>query len=111
MKTWEEPKYFDKLGVWPELLTLKNGVTLASYGRPGVFLRATADPSADKWDNPTHIIKPAYESPQDNTCAYTAMIAIDADNFLLAYSKFDHPDENGIKRKTIIVRRVNAKIL
>ena len=111
MKTWSEPKYFDKLGVWPELLTLKNGVTLASYGRPGVFLRATADKSAENWDKPIEIVKPLYETPQQNTCAYTAMTAIDDSNFLLAYSNFDHPDENGVKRKTIIIRQVKAEVV
>lgn len=111
MKTWSEPKYFDEIGVWPELLTLGNGVTLASYGRPGMFLRATCDPEAVMWDEPLEIIKPCYEDPQRNTCAYTAMIAVDDNNFLLAYSKFDHPDENGIERKSIIIRQINAKVL
>ena len=111
MKTWSEPEYFDKLGVWPELLTLGNGVTLASYGRPGLYLRATGDPTALSWDEPIEIIVPNYKEPQKNTCSYTSMIPIDDENFLLAYSSFDYPDENGAKRKTILVRQINAKIL
>jgi hypothetical protein len=39
------------------------------------------------------------------------MTAIDDSNFLLAYSKFDHPDENGAKRKTIIIRQVKAEVV
>ena len=111
MKTWSAPKYFDKLGVWPELLTLGNGVTLASYGRPGVFLRATSDPAAQKWDDPLVIVEPIYEHPQKNTCSYTGMVAIDDNNFLLVYSKFDYPDENNVKRKTILVRKIKIEIL
>jgi len=43
-QTWSESRVFDELGVSPlHLLLPANGLTLASYGRPVLFVRATAD--------------------------------------------------------------------
>ena len=50
-RTWTKPAVFDDLGVWPQMLTLNNGVTLAVYGRPGLYVRATADPAGRRWDD------------------------------------------------------------
>jgi len=120
-KTWEKPRLFDKCGVWPCLLVLDCGVTVAGYGRPGFFLRATEDPEAENWEDPIALIPYADRSGEANnppekpgddwkfgTCSYCDLLALSADEFLLAYSDFYYPDDAGIKRKAVLTRRVKV---
>ena len=114
-KTWSDPEEFDYTGVWPALLTLKCGVTLASYGRPGLYLRATADPACKVWEDPIELI---HSNRQPNkpgsvvnmaTCSYTDLIPIDDHTAGLAYSDFTIPDENGTPRKTMMFRTITIE--
>ena len=120
-KTWEKPEIFDKCGVWPCLLVLDCGVTVAGYGRPGFFLRATEDPEVRRWEDPIALIPYADRSGEANvppekpgddwnfgTCSYCDMIALGEDEFLLAYSDFYYPDETGLKRKAVLTRRIKV---
>lgn len=81
--TWSDPIIFDRLAVWPRLLTLKCGVTLASYGRPGFFVRSTEDPACLIWNDPIELVhsdlepNPCEESVLNTaTCSYSDMIAL-----------------------------------
>ena len=114
-KTWTKPEYFDFTGVWPALLTLKCGVTLATYGRPGLFLRATADPACLEWNAPIELI---HSNRQPNrpgsvvnmaTCSYTDLIPLDDHTAGLAYSDFTVKDETGIPRKTMLFRTITVE--
>ena len=114
--TWSEPEIFDTRGVWPRLLTLKCGVTLASYGRPGFFVRATDDPACKKWEDPIELIHSDFVKIDWHgnvvdvaTCSYSDMIALDDHTALLAHSDFTIPDEDGIPRKTIVVRTITVE--
>jgi hypothetical protein len=112
--TWSEPEEFDFTGVWPALLTLPCGVTLATYGRPGLFLRATDDPSCRKWEDRIELIHsdriPNAPGSVVNmaTCSYTDLIALDDHTAGLAYSDFTVKDENGTPRKTMMFRTVRC---
>lgn len=106
-KTWSKPMVFDKVGVWPRLLALKCGVTLASYGRPGLYLRATVDPAGRQWQDPITIVQPV--GTYSDTCAYSALMAIDETTALLVYSDFRYKAEDGTTRKAIQVRRVSVR--
>ena len=113
-KTWTEPRIFDKLGVWPRLLTLGCGVTLASYGRPGLYLRATDDPACEKWEDPIELIHSQFDTltadvTDVGTCSYTDMIPLDDRTALLAHTDFNIKDENGIPRKTVVVRYITVE--
>ncbi|MCY3899051.1 MAG: sialidase family protein [Caldilineaceae bacterium] len=105
-QSWSVPRVFDDRGVWPRMLTLGNGITLASYGRPGLFVRATADPAGLEWEQRVVVVEPA-ERRQD-TCSYSAVLALDEKTALLAYSDFNYPDAQGQKRKSIMVRTVTV---
>jgi len=114
-KTWSQPEYFAFSGVWPALLTLKCGVTLATYGRPGLFLRVTADPACMEWDAPVELI---HSNRQPNrpgsvvnmaTCSYTDLIALDDHTAGLAYSDFTVKDETGTPRKTMLFRTITVE--
>lgn len=112
--TWSEPEEFDFTGVWPALLALPCGVTLATYGRPGLFLRATDDPSCRKWEDRIELIHsdriPNAPGSVVNmaTCSYTDLIALDDHTAGLAYSDFTVKDENGTPRKTMMFRTVRC---
>jgi hypothetical protein len=103
--TWSKPEYFDDRGVWPSIITLNNGVTLASYGRPGVYFRATEDPSGLEWDDRYEILAPD-SSGKANTCSYTEMVEIDDNTAYLVYSDFFYPYGEGNRRKTILGRKI-----
>jgi len=106
--TWSPPSVFDDCGVRPRLLTLKNGVTLASYGRPGLYLRATADPDGQNWDPRITIIEPSPCKLGHDTCSYTGLLALSDHTALLAYSEFDLHRADGKRIKKIRVRKVAA---
>lgn len=106
-QSWTKPRIFDKLGVLPQLLVLRSGVTLASYGRPGVFVRPTNDRSGKVWDKPVSV--PLHKAEWGISCGYTAMVAVDNRTALLIYSDFGYPDEEGRPRKTILVRRAAVR--
>lgn len=108
-ETWSEPEIFDECGVWPRLLTLKCGVTLASYGRPGLYLRATADPSGKEWDDHITLMpKELWREYPIGSCCYTSMVALDDKTALLAYSDFRVCGEDGVLHKCIMARKIEV---
>ncbi|MFK7694139.1 sialidase family protein [Paenibacillus sp. HJGM_3] len=107
--TWSKPAVFDDLGVWPTLLHLDCGVTLAVYGRPGLYLRASTDSGGMIWGGRREIIKPG-AALSSGTCAYAELIALDDHTALLAYSDFDYPNPNGEPCKTILTRSVEMAL-
>lgn len=106
-RTWEKPWVFDHLGVWPQLLTLQNGVTLASYGRPGLYLRVADDPSARIWSERVTVVPPG-RIGQD-TCSYSDLVALSDQEALIAYSDFNVPNREGLPCKTILVRKIEIQ--
>jgi xylan 1,4-beta-xylosidase len=106
-KTWSRPKIFDDCGVWPALLTLKNGVTLASYGRPGLYVRATRDPSGANWGKRVTVVEPGNWG--GDTCSYSDLIALSDHEAIIVYSDFNCPDEEGRPRKTILAQRISIE--
>ena len=105
-QTWSHPRVFDDCGVWPRTLTLENGVTLAAYGRPGLYVRATADPTGLEWEEREVVVEPA--EGRSDTCSYSDLLALDGRTALLAYSDFNYADAQGQKRKSIQVRTVTV---
>jgi hypothetical protein len=106
-QTWGRPRVFDKAGVLPQLLVLESGITLAAYGRPGVFVRATGDKSGQVWNEPVSV--PLHKAEWGLSCGYTGLLALDERTALLIYSDFGFPDEDGRPRKTILIRRATLK--
>jgi hypothetical protein len=104
--TWSQPRIFDDLGVCPKLLTLANGVTLAAYGRPGLYVRGTASPDGSAWGERVAVVKPL--ALQTDTCSYPDLVALDDRTALIAYSNFNWPDAQGRPCKTILVRTITA---
>jgi hypothetical protein len=106
-KTWSPPVVFDDRGVWPQFLRLENGVTLASYGRPGLYVRATADPQGLRWAPRVEVVPPG--DLYTETCSYSSLLPLGADRALLAYSDFNLRNEEGERCKGIRVREVRVR--
>lgn len=105
-RTWSHPVVFDDLGVWPQMLTLKNGVTLLAYGRPGLFVRATSDPGGRDWGPRVEIVKPG--QLQADTCSYCSLLPLSDGTAMITYSDFNIPGPDGTPRKSILVRAISV---
>ena len=102
--SWEKPRVFNgQTGSWPQILSLKNGVTVVSSGAPGVYLCWSADPAGKTWSAPLAVV------PHGGTCGYSDLLALNDHEFLIVYSNFDIPDRNGQPRKTILCRKVTVR--
>ena len=101
-RTWSKPVLFDGCGVFPQLRVLGCGVSLAGYGRPGVYLRASDDPSGLRWERPVDL-------QVENSCSYTAILPLDDTTALFGYSDFRYPGPDGRTHKTILTRRVTVE--
>lgn len=109
-KTWSKPVVFDEIGVFPHIVSLGCGVTIASYGRPYLKIRATADPSGLEWDEPITVkLFPSDDKEGQKSCYYTGLLEIDDYNALLIYSDFNVPDDDENLVKGIIVRKITVK--
>ena len=123
-KTWSRPVQFDVRGVFPQILTLDCGVTLASYGRNGVWVRSSGDPSGLNWDTPVEIPLSPLEEPQTcpnhppsgpvsahrPSCCYTSLLPLDATSALLVYTDFHYPTEDGTGfQKAVLTRKLTVK--
>ena len=111
-RTWTKPTVLDTFGKWPQLLTLGDGTTLASYGASGGpgyhVVRATVDPQGQVWEPPVRTrVSPLARGTYD-TCGHTEMVALDDHTALLVYSDFNYPDADGVPRKSILVRRMQV---
>jgi hypothetical protein len=95
------------------MVTLKCGVTLATFGRPGIVLRATDDPSGKTWEDPIYLVKPKdrpWKTMEDQaTCGYTNLIALDEKTAGLVYSDFTVKDADGVPRKTMMFRTITVE--
>ena len=112
-RTWSKPTRFDAFGKMPQLMTLKDGTTLASYGQsggPGYFaVRATCDRAGLTWSEPTKLTYSPRAGDAWDSCGHTEMVPLDDHTALIVYSDFNTPDGKGVKRKTILVRRIVTK--
>jgi len=110
-RTWSKPVQFDRCGVLPRLMHLDCGVTIATYGRPGMFIRATDDPSGQIWDDPIEVMPwkdPKTNKDWEDSCYYTRLLPVDDRTIMMAYSDFRVKDENGVDRKCILVRTIHV---
>ena len=113
-RTWSAPVRFDDCGVFPQIITLGCGVTLAGYGRPVLKLRVTEDRSGLVWEEPKEIElvnagwKQYLEDHIDASCFYTNFLPLDDYNALWIYTEFWHPDGNGNRAKAVLVRKITV---
>jgi hypothetical protein len=99
---------FDEIGVLPQITRLACGVTLATYGRPIIYLKATDDESGGEWTE--HIEIGISPSDHDRSCCYTRLLPIDDKSALLVYSDFNFSEKaSGEPKKSILVRKITIQ--
>ncbi len=119
--TWSKPEYFADRGALPQLLKLDCGATLAVITRPGIYVYASDD-NGYTWNTKLEIMEDsdrsvlANEVPQRanfwqyaGSCCNCTILPIAENKALLAYSDFYYPDENGVKRKSILTVEITVE--
>ena len=92
-QSWSDPVKFDEVGVRPFIVTLECGISLASYGRDGLFIRATSDPSGLEWQEHIEItLSEPTTAGQKQSCYYTYILPLSENSALLVYSDFHYSD-------------------
>jgi len=121
-RTWCEPIRFTELGTCPQIARLKNGAIAVMYGRPGLFVRICEDESGLKWSAPVELLtandrsrlanrpkaKPSFHD-WDGECGNGAFVPLSDDTAIALYGDFYWPDASGVKRKTILSRRIRIR--
>ncbi len=105
-KSWSLMRKFDDIGVLPQMVTLNCGVSIATYGRPYMRIRATSDPTGKTWQ-PAQTFDLASGENQ-SSCYYTDLLALDDTHALWIYSDFKYPNADGVPVKSIIVRVITV---
>lgn len=121
-KSFSEPVSMG-CGILPSLCKLKCGVTLAAYGRPGIYIRPTKD--GKTWDAPIEIMSPNNRSHLMNnpperpnfhqwagSCCNVDLKALDDNHAMIVYSDFYYPDKSGKtnkKLKTVLFRLITVE--
>ena len=112
-KTWSEPKPFYEYGVWPESVRLGCGTILMTSGRPGVYIRATDDPTAQSWDDVIQILpvppEDYYTHYHEYSCSNNGIAAYDDHTAFISYSNFKIPSPEGKVAKSIVVQRITVE--
>lgn len=124
-KTFSKPVKFSEFGVLPRLVKLNCGVTLAAYGRPGIYVRPIDSKDGLTWGEPIEIMTPNDRSGLMNnpperpdfheyvgSCCNVDLKAISDNQALLVYSDFYYPDKTGRtnkKVKTILSRIITVE--
>lgn len=120
-KTWSKPTRFAPVGTLPRLCRLKAGFVLVCYARPGMFVQVCKDDSGIEWSEPLELMTPGDRSGLANkvaespnffdwvgACNNPEILPLDDNSALFFYSDFYYPDEEGVKRKTILCRTLTV---
>lgn len=107
---WTIPKPVSPYGVLPQLLKLKNGMTVLSYGRPGIEVRLSFD-NGETWTAPYPILEATRLDQRAETCGYSSIIEDlnDPNAFWITYSSFINESREKKNHKTILVQHCKIR--
>lgn len=112
-KTWGRPFPFYAYGVRPCSVRLSCGAVVMASGRPGVYVRVTDDPKGERWGEVVQVFPVPEEDFYDRyfaySCANNGICAGGDRTAFLAYSDFTRTDGNGVRAKSVLVRRITVK--
>lgn len=116
-RTWSRPVPLTDSSVTPHLITLKNGVTVFIYGRPGVHMIYSTD-SGHTWSDPVTVIGRTlaeHEARGDDymDCKYwdmdsyanTFAYAVEEDTLLLLYNDMKYQTGDGLDHRATMAGR------
>jgi hypothetical protein len=109
-KSWTEPEIFYDYGVLPRSTKMPDGTFLMTSGRPGVYIRACFDGKGKEWGEVIHIVKvpeaEKYTAYEQYTCCNNGICAYDEKTAFLTYSDFQLNTPEGVRAKSIVVRKI-----
>ena len=110
-KTWTTPEIFYDYGVLPRSGKLGDGTILMTSGRPDVYVRACFDGKGKEWDDVVHVLEVPkekfYNGYWEYTCSNNGICAYDDTTAYLTYSNFQLKTPEGVRAKSIIVRKIS----
>jgi hypothetical protein len=110
-KTWTTPKVFYEYGVLPRSVKMGDGTILMTSGRPDVYVRACYDGKGKEWDDVIHVLdvpkEHYYKAYWEYTCSNNSLCAYDDTTAYLTYSNFQLTTPEGVRAKSIIVRKIS----
>ena len=122
-RTWSKPAVFAHTGILPRLCRLACGATLICYARPGIFIQGSCDKSGNVWSDPVVVMTPEDRShlanikidtptfhQWDGACNNPELLMLDDNSAMLFYSDFYYPDSAGVKRKSILCRKITVHL-
>ena len=122
-RTWSKPAVFAHTGILPRLCRLACGATLICYARPGIFIQGSCDKSGSVWSDPVVVMTPEDRSrlanikidtptfhQWDGACNNPELLMLDDNSAMLFYSDFYYPDSAGVKRKSILCRKITVHL-
>ena len=119
--TWSKSRKIADFGVDPAVCVLKCGAILTTYGRPGFLVMPCFDGKGEKWEEPIEIVPTAdnswklYDqskhgnSAEWGTCSYSDIVALSDNEALIVYTDFFYPDDEGVRRKTLMVVKATVE--
>ncbi|MBO5224102.1 MAG: exo-alpha-sialidase [Clostridia bacterium] len=110
-KTWTKPEVFYEYGVLPRSVKKGDGTILMTSGRPDVYVRACYDGKGKEWDDVIHVLDVPkeyyYNGYWEYTCSNNDVCAYDDKTAFLTYSNFQLTTPEGVRAKSIIVRKIS----
>lgn len=119
--TWSTPVAIADGCVTPHLITLKNGVIVFVYGRPGVHMKYSTD-SGKSWSEPITLIGKTLSEHRArgddymdckfwdmDTYANTFVEVLSEDTFLICYTDMKYQTGDGLNHRTTLVRKITFK--
>ena len=119
--TWSRPVPIADSCVTPHLITLKNGVIVFLYGRPGIHMKFSTD-SGHTWSEPVTLIGKTLEEHRARgdsymdckfwdmeTYANTFVSVVDEETFAVCYTDVKYKTGDGLDHKATLVRRITVR--
>ncbi len=110
-KTWTKPEVFYEYGVLPRSVKMGDGTILMTSGRPDVYVRACYDGKGKEWDDVVHVLdvpkEHYYKAYWEYTCSNNSLCAYDDTTAYLTYSNFQLKTPEGVRAKSILVRKIS----
>lgn len=120
--SWDTPFSVSDSSVTPQIFTLKNGIIILVYGRPGVHFKYSSD-NGKTWSKSYSIIGKTFEEERKtgrsdadikyfDTTSYSNVFLeeISDDTVIVCYNDMKYPDINGVNTKACFVRKITLKI-
>jgi hypothetical protein len=108
--TWTAAENLIGYGVFPWLQQLDNGVLVLAYGRaPGTWMSFSLDGGVS-WTQPHALLEEDEKTLREHGSSdgYTSIVALDRDSVLVTYGDRNLVDPGGVRRKSILTRRVRV---